>query len=50
MEEEKTVDENISEVYHDKAGYGSLKDTWNDVNRKHPNIKLKDLQKKYQAL
>ena len=47
MEEEKTVDEKISEVYHDKAGYGSLKDTWNDVKRKYPNIKLKDVQNWY---
>lgn len=49
MEEEKSIDEKISEVYHDKGGFGSLKDTWNDVKKKFPNIKLKDVKSWYQA-
>jgi hypothetical protein len=48
MEGEKSVDEIISELYNDKAGFGSLKDTWNDVKRKHKDIKYKDVKAWYQ--
>ena len=45
--EEKTTDEKISEIYNDKGGFGSMKDTYNDVRKKHPNIKYKDVQNWY---
>jgi hypothetical protein len=38
--EEKTTDEKISEIYNDKGGFGSMKDTYNDVRKKYPNYKI----------
>ena len=45
--EEKTTDEKISERYNDKGGFGSMKDTYNDVRKKYPTIKYKDVQNWY---
>ena len=45
--EEKTTDEKISEIYNDKGGFGSMKDTYNDVRKKYPTIKYKDVQNWY---
>jgi len=47
VEQPQTIDEKIASLYLDKGGFGSLKDTYNDVKRKYPEIKLKDVQSWY---
>jgi hypothetical protein len=47
VEQPQTIDEKIASLYLDKGGFGSLKDTYNDVKRKYPEIKLKDVQTWY---
>ena len=43
--EEKTTDEKISGIHNDKGGFGSMKDTYNDVRKKYPTIKYKGFSK-----
>ena len=38
--EEETTDERISEIYNDKGGFGSIKDTYNDVREKVSKYKI----------
>jgi hypothetical protein len=45
---EKTVNEKIEELYNDKAGFGSLKDTWTDVKNKYTDIKYAQVKEWYQ--
>ena len=36
--QEKTTVEKISSIYLDKGGFGSLKDTYNDVSKIYPEL------------
>ena len=45
---DKTIDEKISELYNDKAGLGSLQNTWNDVKKKYKDIKYAQVKEWYQ--
>jgi hypothetical protein len=46
-EQPKTTDEKISEVYNDKAGFGSLRQTISDVKRYFPEVKKAEVEKWY---
>jgi hypothetical protein len=43
----ESVEDRISKVYSDKAGFGSLKQTIADVKRQHPEIKRGEVEKWY---
>ena len=44
---EKTVDDKIKELYEDKAGFGSLRNTYLDVKKKYPTITFKQVETWY---
>ena len=43
----ESSDDKISKVYNDKAGFGSLKQTIEDVRRQFPEVKRIDVEKWY---
>ena len=43
----ESSDDKISKVYNDKAGFGSLKQTIEDVRRQFPEVKRIDVEKRY---